>query len=56
MADVLVHLLNFVDVADIDVLAAAERKLECNGKRFPVDAVRGRAVKAADVLLDRTTR
>jgi NTP pyrophosphatase (non-canonical NTP hydrolase) len=45
IADVLLFLLRLCDRLDIDPLAAAERKLEMNRKRYPVERARGRATK-----------
>lgn len=43
IADVLTYLVRLADVAGIDVLAAAEAKLQASRQRFPVDEVHGRA-------------
>ena len=42
-ADVLIYLIQFANKADIDLLAAARRKLQVNAARFPVERVRGSA-------------
>jgi NTP pyrophosphatase (non-canonical NTP hydrolase) len=44
-ADVFLFLLRFCDKLDIDLAAAAERKLELNAKKYPVQKARGRATK-----------
>jgi NTP pyrophosphatase (non-canonical NTP hydrolase) len=44
-ADVLLFLLRLCDKLDIDLAAAAERKLELNAKKYPVAKARGRATK-----------
>ena len=44
-ADVLLFLLRLCDKLDIDLAAAAERKLELNAKKYPVAKSRGRATK-----------
>ena len=44
-ADVLLFLLRLCDKLDIDLGAAAERKLEINARRYPVAKARGRATK-----------
>ncbi len=44
-ADVLLFLLRLCDKLDIDLAAAAERKLELNAKKYPVHKSRGRATK-----------
>ena len=45
MADVLLYLVRLGDVLGIDLAAAARRKLAINAQRYPVERVRGRAVK-----------
>ena len=44
-ADVLLFLLRLCDKLDIDLAAAAERKLELNARKYPVAKSRGRATK-----------
>ena len=44
-ADVLLYLLQITDKLGIDLLAAAERKLELNRERYPVEAARGNSRK-----------
>ena len=44
-ADVLLFLLRLCDRLDIDLGAAAERKLALNAKKYPVDKSRGRSTK-----------
>ena len=44
-ADVLLFLLRLCDKLDIDLAAAAERKLALNAKKYPVAKARGRATK-----------
>jgi dCTP diphosphatase len=44
-ADVLLFLLRLCDKLDIDLAAAAQRKLELNAARYPIDKSRGRAIK-----------
>jgi dCTP diphosphatase len=44
-ADVLLFLLRLADKLDIDLAAAAERKLALNAKKYPVAKARGRATK-----------
>jgi NTP pyrophosphatase (non-canonical NTP hydrolase) len=45
MADVLMFLLRLADKLQVDLLKAAEEKLELNRHRYPVEKVRGRAIK-----------
>ena len=44
-ADVLLFLLRLCDKLDIDLAAAAERKLAINAKKYPVRKSRGRATR-----------
>jgi len=44
-ADVLLFLLRLCDKLDIDLAAAAEKKLVLNAKKYPVEKSRGRATK-----------
>lgn len=44
-ADVLLFLLRLCDKLDIDLTAAAERKLELNAQKYPVEKSRGVATK-----------
>jgi NTP pyrophosphatase (non-canonical NTP hydrolase) len=45
LADVLCFLVRLADVLDIDLAAAARRKMVINAGRYPVDKARGRALK-----------
>ena len=45
IADVLLFLLRLCDKLDVDPLASAERKLELNARRYPVEKARGKATK-----------
>ena len=44
-ADILLFLLRLCDRLDIDLAAAAERKLALNARKYPVAKSRGRATK-----------
>lgn len=44
-ADVFLYLLQFCDQLDIDLMAAAQAKLERNREKYPVDAARGSSAK-----------
>ncbi len=44
-ADVLLFLLRLTDKLDIDLVAAAEKKLELNALKYPVEKSRGKATK-----------
>ncbi len=48
IADVLIYLVRLADKCDIDLMDAAERKLEKNRKRYPADKVRGSSKKYSD--------
>jgi NTP pyrophosphatase (non-canonical NTP hydrolase) len=45
LADTLLYLVRLADKLDIDLLAAAQAKIEMNGKKYPVDQSRGNARK-----------
>jgi dCTP diphosphatase len=45
IADVLLFLVRLADRLGIDPVQAAERKLDLNAKRYPVDKSRGKATK-----------
>lgn len=42
LADTLVYLLRIADVLGIDLIDAANRKLDINARKYPVDKARGR--------------
>lgn len=48
-ADVLLYLIQLSDKLGIDVMAAAERKLEINRQKYPVNAARGTSRKYTDL-------
>lgn len=48
MADVLLYLVRLADKLDIDLGAAALRKIELNARKYPVDQFRGSARKYDD--------
>jgi NTP pyrophosphatase (non-canonical NTP hydrolase) len=45
MADVLLYLVRLADRLNVDLLAAAGRKIAINERKYPADVVRGRASK-----------
>ncbi|WP_210506257.1 nucleotide pyrophosphohydrolase [Naasia sp. SYSU D00057] len=45
LADVLIYLVRLADVVGADLISVAERKLIQNAVRYPIDLVRGQAVK-----------
>ncbi len=48
MADILIYLLRIADRLDIDLAAAARRKIEINEERYPAEASRGKAGRPRD--------
>lgn len=49
MADVLLYLVRLADRLDIDLLAAATRKLEINAIKYPAALARGTSAKYTDL-------
>ena len=49
IADVLLYLTRLADVLQIDPLAAAQRKLRQNARKYPVARARGNARKYSDL-------
>ena len=45
MADVLIYLVRMAERLDIDLLAAAQKKLVINGKKYPVEQAKGSSDK-----------
>jgi len=48
MADVFIYLLRLADVLDVDLLQAAELKMEENARKYPVEKAKGNATKYTD--------
>jgi NTP pyrophosphatase (non-canonical NTP hydrolase) len=48
LADALIYLVRLADQLDIDLLAAAGRKLAVNAAKYPADKVRGSARKYSE--------
>lgn len=48
-ADVLLYLVRLADQLDIDLVAAAHRKIDQNGLRYPVEKARGNARKWSEL-------
>lgn len=48
VADVFLYLLQLSDKLDIDVLAAAQHKLEINAAKYPVDLAKGSSKKYSE--------
>ncbi len=49
LADVLVYLVRLADKLDVDLLAAARRKLAKNAAKYPAEKARGRMTKYTDL-------
>lgn len=49
LADVLIYLVRLADKLDVDLLAAAQRKLTLNAKKYPVDKARGSSKKYTEL-------
>jgi NTP pyrophosphatase (non-canonical NTP hydrolase) len=49
IADVLLYLVRLSDELGIDLIAAAERKLVDNDRKYPVDKARGKSTKYTDL-------
>ncbi len=45
IADIQIYLLRLADKLSVDVMAAVERKLEINARKYPADKVRGSSKK-----------
>lgn len=45
MADVLNYLIMLADSLDVDLIAAAQEKIQLNAQKYPIDAARGNAQK-----------
>jgi NTP pyrophosphatase (non-canonical NTP hydrolase) len=45
LADVFIYLIRLADVLKVDLVEAASCKIDANEKRYPAEAVRGRAIK-----------
>jgi dCTP diphosphatase len=64
LSDVLLYLIRLADKCNIDLAAAAERKLHINGLKYPAQAVKGRSEKyteyktewQAQAAQDKTTK
>jgi NTP pyrophosphatase (non-canonical NTP hydrolase) len=49
IADVLIYLVRIADILQIDPLAAAQRKMRENARRYPVARARGHARKYSEL-------
>jgi len=48
LADVFLYLIRLADRLNVDLVAAAARKIELNARKYPVDKCRGSAAKSTD--------
>jgi len=48
LADILIFLVRIADRLDVDLLTAAEEKIRINERRYPVERVRGKALRASE--------
>ena len=49
LADTLIYLIRLADKLDIDLIKAAESKIELNEKKYPVDKAKGNAKKYTEL-------
>jgi len=49
LADVLLYLIRLADVLQVDLIAAAQEKMQHNQQRYPVHLARGRATRATEL-------
>jgi NTP pyrophosphatase (non-canonical NTP hydrolase) len=49
MADVLLYLVRLADRLDVDLVAAAHRKIDLNGQKYPRDRSRGHSRKYTEL-------
>ncbi|MDX2504833.1 MAG: nucleotide pyrophosphohydrolase [Gammaproteobacteria bacterium] len=49
LADTLIYLIRLADKLDIDLLAAAQSKIEVNEQKYPVDKAKGNAKKYTEL-------
>lgn len=49
IADVQLYLVRLADKLSIDLIAAAEAKIQKNAKKYPVDKSKGKALKYTDL-------
>lgn len=50
LADTFVYLLRIAEVLEIDLIEAANQKIELNAKKYPVDKARGSNAKYTEYL------
>ena len=49
LADTLIYLIRLADKLEIDLLAAAQNKIEVNERKYPVDKAKGNAKKYTEL-------
>ena len=49
LADILIYLIRLADKLDIDLVAAAQSKIEVNERKYPVDKAKGNAKKYTEL-------
>jgi len=49
MADVLIYLIRLADKLDVDLIAAARKKIAHNAAKYPADIVRGSSKKRTEL-------
>jgi NTP pyrophosphatase (non-canonical NTP hydrolase) len=49
IADVFLYLIRLADVLNVDLVQAAERKIEANSRKYPVEKSRGSAKKYTEL-------
>lgn len=49
LADTLIYLIRLADKLDIDLMTAAQRKIEINERKYPVEKARGNAKKYTEL-------
>ena len=49
VADILLYLLRFCEMTNIDLIAAAEAKIKLNAEKYPVALAKGKSTRAADL-------
>ena len=50
LADTLIYLIRLADKLDINLLIAAQRKIEVNERKYPVEKVKGNAEKYTEYV------
>ena len=48
-ADILLYLLRFCEMTQIDLIAAAEAKIKLNAEKYPIALAKGKSTRAADL-------